>query len=75
MDNQDDISALRDFPCGSSRVQHLYDAILQALTIWFNLSLSGKINSCLSPWLAGAPLIALQKKDYCYQRSSLSLDL
>ena len=66
---------------GSSglRVQHLYDAIcghsapaaqdcLQALTIWINLSLSA------NPWMVGAPLTALMKKDYCYQRSSSSVD-
>ena len=36
---------------------------LHVLTVLINLLLSGKAHSWLSPWLAGAPLTALQKKD------------
>ena len=62
-------------PGGSGlRAQHLLDAIcghsapaaqdcLHALTVLINLLLSGKAHSWLSPWLAGAPLTALRKKD------------
>ena len=56
------------------RVQHLLDAIsgttvpaaqqcLLELTKWMNLLQSGRLHSSLSPWLGGAPLIALRKKD------------
>ena len=36
---------------------------LHALTVMISLLLSGKAHSWLSPWLAGAPLTALRKKD------------
>ena len=64
-------------PGGSGfRAQHLLDAIwgftapaasdcLQALTVWVNHLLSGKAHPWLSPWIAGAPLTALRKKDSC----------
>ena len=62
-------------PGGSGlRAQHLLDAIcghsapatqdcLHASTVLINLLLSGKAHSWLSPWLAGAPLTVLRKKD------------
>ncbi len=60
-------------PGGSQlRAQHLHDAIcgttvpaaqecLTELTRWINLLVSGKANPLISPWLCGAPLIALNK--------------
>jgi len=55
------------------RAQHLLDAIvgttapssqdcLAALTRFMNFLLSGKVPSCLAPWLCGATLTALLKK-------------
>ena len=78
-DNQDVVRTLHGFPRGSPRgsylrAQRLLDAIcrhstpatqdcLHALTMLINFLLSGKAHSWLSPWLAGAPLTALRKKD------------
>ena len=56
------------------RVQHLLDAIsgttvpaaqqcLLELTKWMNLLQSGRLHSSLSPWLGGAPLIALPPEE------------
>jgi len=61
---------------GTSKLcaQHLLDAIsgttapaawdcLASLTCLMNYLLSGKAPSCLVPWLCGAPLMALLKKE------------
>ena len=32
------------------------------LTHWINLALSGETDRCIAPWLTGAPLTALHKK-------------
>ena len=66
----------KDSSPGSSslRIQHLTEPILNCsapasqdclleLTRWLNHLLSGKGNPLLAPWLCGAPLTALHKKD------------
>ena len=56
------------------RIQHLCEAIygttapvaqecLVELTKWINLLLSGKFDKRLAPWIGGAPLTALNKKN------------
>ena len=62
-------------PGGSRlRVQHLLSATsgssvpvssacLAELTLWINTLLAGRVDVCVAPWLAGAPLIALPKKN------------
>ena len=63
-------------PGGSSlQAKHLLDTIcghsapaaqdcLHASIVLISLLLSGKAHSWLSPWLVGAPLTALRKKDF-----------
>ena len=62
-------------PGGSRlRVQHLLSATsgssapvssacLADLTLWINTLLAGRVDVCVAPWLASAPLIALPKKN------------
>ena len=62
-------------PGGSRlRVQHLFSATsgssvpvssacLAELTLWINTLLAGRVDVCVAPWLAGAPFIALPKKN------------
>ena len=38
-------------------------ACLAELTLWINTLLAGRVDVCVAPWLAGAPLIALPKKN------------
>ena len=71
--------ALKRFPRGSKlRAQHLLDSTsgstspyapscLSELTRFINMLLAGKIDARIAPWLVGAPLIALQKKDGGYR--------
>jgi len=68
---------LKGFPRGTSpgasglRAQHLVDVIgghttssaLLALTKLMNFLLSGKVSPLLAPWICGAPLTALLKKN------------
>ena len=65
MDNQNDFSALHYWFSPRVSEYKIYDIIcdhsvsaaqdcLQVLSIWINLSLSGKVNPWLSPRLAGA---------------------
>ena len=65
----------RSSPGGSKlRAEHLLDitsgstspyapSCLSELTRFINMLLAGKIDARIAPWLVGAPLIALQKKD------------
>ena len=71
------LSFPKDLSPGSSglRIQHLMDTIsdtivpssqdcLEALIQWINHLLSGKGHPLLAPWLCGAPLTALHKKNH-----------
>ena len=60
------------------RAQHLLDAIcctiapaaqfcLDSLTVFMNNLLAGKLPTCIAPWLVGAPLTAVKKKNGGYR--------